>query len=173
MNPNYLTKDELSYELGIRGIVSCADTHNLRKLFRNNITRDLPLQYSYLTSGPIEGLYLCISTKVSELQNSVVQPGTNWSLLAPRVLTKIRHLKGRLQHLTDAGLCSTRSELSCAQELQLRLDQIEQRAAAMQRGDNTREVPSVHMGETLPGPSSTGSSLQTGDSYSMPNSGEV
>jgi hypothetical protein len=33
MNPNYLYKDELLYELAIRGIVSEADVPALRKLF--------------------------------------------------------------------------------------------------------------------------------------------
>jgi hypothetical protein len=43
MNPNFLFKDELLYELGIRGISSRADTSSLRKSFRAVISRDLPL----------------------------------------------------------------------------------------------------------------------------------
>ena len=100
MNPNHLTKDELLYELGIRGIDTVADTLQLRKLFRKLVTRDLPLQFSYLTSGATEELYLGISTKVSELQELVSKSEINWTSLAPRVLSKVRHLRGRLQHLT-------------------------------------------------------------------------
>jgi len=57
MNPKHLTKDELFYELCIRGIDTVADTLKLRKLFRKFVTRDLPLQFSYLTSGPNEWVF--------------------------------------------------------------------------------------------------------------------
>jgi len=77
MNPNHLTKAELLYELGIRGIDTLADTLQLRKLFRKLVTRELPLQFSYLTSGATEELYLCISTKVSELQELVSKSEIN------------------------------------------------------------------------------------------------
>ena len=50
MNPNFLLKDELLYELGIRGIHSDADTLGLRKLFRSIGARDLPLQFDYFNS---------------------------------------------------------------------------------------------------------------------------
>jgi hypothetical protein len=44
MNPNYLAKDELLYELSVRGIVSDGDTYALRKLFRSVVTRALPVE---------------------------------------------------------------------------------------------------------------------------------
>jgi len=37
-NPNYLLKDELLYELLVRGISSDSDVHTLRKLFRAVVT---------------------------------------------------------------------------------------------------------------------------------------
>jgi hypothetical protein len=68
MNPNYLFKDELLYELGIRGIESDADTSGLRKLFRSIASRELPLQFQYFTSRSVEELYSSVTTKISELQ---------------------------------------------------------------------------------------------------------
>jgi len=43
MNPNFLLKDEVLYELGIRGITSDADVHTLRKLFQSVAAEDLPV----------------------------------------------------------------------------------------------------------------------------------
>jgi len=147
MNPNHLTKDELLYELGIRGIDTVVDTLSLRRLFRKFLTRDLPLQFSYLTSGATEGLYLGISTKVLELQKLVGKSEINWISLAPTVLSKVRHLRGQLQHLTKAGLCSTNSENLCVQELQAQLNHIEQLVYSMSKGgDTTRQLPSIQMG---------------------------
>ena len=141
MNPNHLTKEELLYELGIRGIDTVVDTLQLRRLFRKLVTRDLPLQFSYLTSGMTEGLYLGISTKVSELQELVGKSEINWTSLAPRVLSKVQHLRGRLQHLTKAGLCSTKSENLCVKELQAQLNHIEQLAHSMSKeGDTTGQL---------------------------------
>jgi len=147
MNPNYLTKDELLYELGIRGIDSGADTHSLRKLFRSIANRDLPLNVSYLTSASIEALYLCVFNKVSELQDLVVRSGTNWSLVAPRVSTKLRHLRGRLRHLTEAGLGCSPGELLGVRELQSRLDLMEQHTAARRsEAEHIGQLPSDQMG---------------------------
>ena len=58
MNPNYLTKEELLYELGIRGIKDDSDTQYLRKLFRRIISRDLPLQWDFLASFRTRGAVL-------------------------------------------------------------------------------------------------------------------
>jgi len=174
MNPNHLTKDELLYELVIRGIDTVADTLLLRRLFRKSVTMDLPLQFSYLTSGATEGLYLGISTKVSELQKLVGKSEINWISLAPGVLSKVRHLRGRLQHLTKASLCFTSSENLCVQELQAQLSHIEQLAHSMSKeGDTTGQPPSIQMGETTTDTNVAGSSLQMGDSHSMPSTGDV
>jgi hypothetical protein len=48
MNPSYLQKDRLLYELGLRGITSVADIQTPRKLFRSVALRDLPVELSYL-----------------------------------------------------------------------------------------------------------------------------
>jgi hypothetical protein len=46
MNPNFMLKDELLYELGIRGISSDADVQTLRKLFRSVVSEDLTVDLS-------------------------------------------------------------------------------------------------------------------------------
>jgi hypothetical protein len=48
MNPNYLFKDELVYELGVRGIVSDAYTQHLRSLFRIVVREDHDPEVAYL-----------------------------------------------------------------------------------------------------------------------------
>jgi hypothetical protein len=57
MNPNYLLKDELKYELGVRGIKSKADTQQLRKLFRSLVVEDLDVEVSYLHERGFQDLY--------------------------------------------------------------------------------------------------------------------
>ena len=91
----------------------------------------------------------------------------NWISLAPRVLSKV-------QHLTKAGLCSTKSENLCVQELQAQLNHIELLAHSMSReGDTTGQLPSIQMGETMTDTNVAGSSSQMGDSHSMPSTRDV
>jgi hypothetical protein len=68
MNSNYLLKDELVYELAIRGIREEADFPKLRKLFRSAITRGLPVDIQYLREFESQELYERIAIKVRELQ---------------------------------------------------------------------------------------------------------
>jgi hypothetical protein len=42
MNPNYLSGEELLYELRLRGIIGEGDVQSFRKLFRSVVARDLP-----------------------------------------------------------------------------------------------------------------------------------
>ena len=50
MNPNFLLKDELLYELCSRGISSEADVQTLRRLFRSVVSEDLPVDLSKVSS---------------------------------------------------------------------------------------------------------------------------
>jgi len=158
----------------LRVIDTVADTLQLRKLFRKLVTRDLPLKFSYLASGATEELYLGISTKVSKLQELMSKSEFNWTSLAPRVLSNVWHLRGRLQHLTKAGLCSTISENLCVQELQAQLNHIEQLAHSMSKGgDTTGQFPSIQMGKTTTDTDVAGSSSQMGDLHYIPSTGDV
>ena len=89
MNPNFFFKDELLYELGIRGIHSDAHTLGLRKLLRTIASRELPLQFDYLNSRCVEERYSIVTIKISELQSFVTQTVRTLALAIPRVRTKL------------------------------------------------------------------------------------
>jgi hypothetical protein len=174
MNPNYLTKDELLYELGIRGIKEDSDTQHLRKLFRRIITRELPLQWDYLTSANTEELYSCVTTKIYELQEWLTHEGLPPTELALRVDTRVKHLRGRLRHLTEAGLCTTSSELSDSVALHKQLDTIELLAASLQSETDTQQPKSCLQGSKMERDSSSdGSSSTHGGSHTIQNIAEV
>ena len=44
INPNYLTRDELEYELMSRGVTTAGDVQTLRKIFRAIQSEDVPSQ---------------------------------------------------------------------------------------------------------------------------------
>jgi hypothetical protein len=67
MNPNYLYKDELTYELGVRGINSNADTHVLRRLFRSLVVEQAIVERSYLCGRGFDELYQVALKKILEL----------------------------------------------------------------------------------------------------------
>jgi hypothetical protein len=106
MNANYLLKDELSYELGVRGFRTEADTQVLRKRFRSCGTEDFVVDISYLCERGFRELYSKASEKIYALQDSVERQPRNVS----RWQTRVQHLKGRLTHLTYAELQLTEAE---------------------------------------------------------------
>ena len=149
MNPNYLTKEELLYELGIRGIKDDSDTQYLRKLFRRIICRNLPLQWDFLASFRTEELYSCVSTKIYELQEWLTREGLSRNEISLRAGTRVQLLRGRLRHLTQAGLCTTSSELSCSDALHKQLDSIEHLAISMLNESATQESNSGQLGSEM------------------------
>jgi hypothetical protein len=50
MNSNFLLKDELLYEIGIRAIISYEDVQTLRKLLRSVVPEDLPVNLNKVSS---------------------------------------------------------------------------------------------------------------------------
>ena len=73
MNPNFLHKDELAYELEVRGISSKGDTALLRKLFRAIDKTEVEIQQEYLKSVELADWFSVIESKVCELYRLVVQ----------------------------------------------------------------------------------------------------
>jgi hypothetical protein len=71
MNPNFLLKDELLCELGIRGISSDADVQTLRRLFRSVVSEELAVDVSKVGSLGVEELYASTVSKIVELQNQL------------------------------------------------------------------------------------------------------
>jgi hypothetical protein len=84
MNPNYLLKDEILYELAIRGIVSEADVPALRKLFRAVIAEGVRFQISYLQAVNVNELYSQIISKTNESQSLVAVATTEPSCVTQR-----------------------------------------------------------------------------------------
>jgi hypothetical protein len=65
MNPNYLFKDELGYELNVRDIKTEADTQVLRKAFRLCWREEFVVDNSYLCERGFQELYSEASKKIS------------------------------------------------------------------------------------------------------------
>src|SRR5215510_13879024 len=125
MNSNYLHKDELLYELGIRGIASEGDTQLLRRVFRSVATQDVNVQGDYLSSIPVDKWISEVNTKICELQNIVSHGRSLSSFLEPRVRTRLLQLRGRLRHLTVAGLSVSGEQAEEVKNLQEKLNDIE------------------------------------------------
>jgi hypothetical protein len=71
MNPYYLFKEELIYELGVRGIVSDADKQHLRSLFRAVVREDRDPEVSYLRDRGFQDLCQVALDKITEFQKLV------------------------------------------------------------------------------------------------------
>lgn len=103
MNPNHLSRDELLYELRLRGVNSEGDVASLRKLFRSVVTRGLPVDSCLLKEVDVEELYAVASGKILELQELVKRPEITLPSVIPRARTKLVHLQGRVEHLQATG----------------------------------------------------------------------
>ena len=134
MNPNFLLKDELLYELGIRGISSNADVQTLRRLFRSGVSEGLPVDLSKVSSLSIEELYASTVSKIVELQNQVTQ-SKSALFHTPRFRTRISHLRGRLVHLLNLDVLPVNITTSHYQELHDQLDRIEQSITNLEMAD--------------------------------------
>ena len=156
MNPNFLLKDELQYELKIRGINSEADVQTLRKLFRSVVAEGLPSDLCNLYSLSVEELFGSVASKIVELQGLVTQQKSDSSSLTSRFSTKIAHLRGRLIHLATLGLVSSDITTSHYQELHDQLDHIEHKITSMymaeyQEQERVEQDTGHDMGEGDPG----------------------
>lgn len=125
MNPNYLLKDELQYELLARGITSDCDVQTLRKLFRSLVAEKLQVELGNLRSQSVDDLYECVQHKVLELQDLITQHRSELVLLAPRFRTRLSHLRGRLRHLTELNPGASDKITAQYQYVRERLDSIE------------------------------------------------
>jgi hypothetical protein len=125
MNPNYLSKEEIVYELNLRGIKCEASAQELRKILRTNISRNLTWQFEGLFTEPIGEILDVLSAKLLELQEEVERARTTGAGVTSRIQTRILHLRGRLLHITAAGLCVTDHERENFQLLRTRLHNIE------------------------------------------------
>jgi hypothetical protein len=140
MNPNYLLKEEILYELAIRGIVSEADVPALHKLFRAVIGEGVRVQTSYLQAVSVDELYSLIISKTNELQSFVAVATTEPSPATQCFLTRLHHLQGRLQHIKDLGVLSKDVTTSHYSELQERLSSMERELELRHPSDGAPDV---------------------------------
>jgi hypothetical protein len=103
MNPNYLLRDELEYELHIRGIHTEGDVHFLRKIFRSVISEAVPIRPEIFGEFELRKLVVGISLKVSELEGLVIQPNPSQLHLCTRVKTRIKHLTDHLLRIISSS----------------------------------------------------------------------
>jgi hypothetical protein len=135
MNPNFLLKDELQYELCIHGISSDADIQTLRKLFRSVVSEGLPINLRNLCNLSAYKLYGRVASKIVELQYLVTQQKSTLSLLTSRFITRISHLRARLTHLKTLELVSSNITTSQNQELHDQLNHIERNIIGVYMAD--------------------------------------
>jgi hypothetical protein len=103
MNLNYLLRDELQYELCIRGVNSDADVSTLRKLLRSVIAENLSVDVQHLRDVGSEQFYSLVSEKVADLQAQSNQPGSSTQAFLIRMKTRVLHLRACLTHLVQLG----------------------------------------------------------------------
>ena len=135
----YLLKDELQYELFVRGINSDSDVQTLRKLFRSVVAESLPVDLRNLSTQCVEELYECVVNKTLELQALITQQKSDLTLLTPRFRTRLSHLRGRLLHLTELDPSALAITTSKYQQVRDRLDSIEINLPKMDVADSPRQ----------------------------------
>jgi len=85
MNPNYSSKEELIYELSLRGINTDGEFQCLRQLFRTVEVRYAVPEARRLRGWDVNELYNYAERKIQELQEAVSKSETPRSLSLSRV----------------------------------------------------------------------------------------
>ena len=151
MNPNYLLKDELLYELLVRRISSDSDVHTLRKLFHAVVTDKVTCDVRNLTTLSVEELFEAVDNKAVEMQNLIKQQEEELFQLSPHFRTHLEHLRGRLRHLTELDPSVSIIPRSRYQQVRERLDCLETSlpmmdgAARASPGKEEEEVETTNM----------------------------
>lgn len=101
MNPNYLLRDELQYELASRGLNSSGDVQFLRKILRVVLADGVPSLASYLAQSSFDDLYRCACSKLGELEALYNQLEKGALPPVSRMRTRIAHFWNRIRHLED------------------------------------------------------------------------
>jgi hypothetical protein len=117
MNPKYLLKDELIYQLAIRGINVEGDVHLLRKLFRSVLLEDVPVVPEILAGLDFGKLLNVIAPNVAELDVLVRNGGTGRGNVAARLRTRALHLRNRLLRITGKQQVISGSALAKTEDL--------------------------------------------------------
>jgi hypothetical protein len=100
MNPNHLLKDELEYELRVRGIAWAGDANFLRKQLCQAISSCCPaLPEKFLTGDVREDFGICVQ-KLRDLEHYCNDADQSCPLVAARIKSRCLHFLARFQSLT-------------------------------------------------------------------------
>jgi hypothetical protein len=99
MSPNYLLKDELEYELCVRGVPCFGDVISLRKRLPTAISDSLSSSpEKYLTVDVQDEFRIC-TRKLAGLEQYRLESDLAFSLVAARIKTRFQHPLARFHHL--------------------------------------------------------------------------
>jgi hypothetical protein len=119
MNPNYLLKQEIDYELRVRGINITGGVEFLQKLFRLVMTETVAIRLQNLGDFDPQEHLQYITSKTQELEVSPI---------GPRLRTRVRHFSGRLTQLLKWNMLPKTVSVSAIRDLITRLEALERRA---------------------------------------------
>jgi hypothetical protein len=127
MNPNYLRREEIEYELRVRGLNVTGDVNLLRKVSRSVVTEMVSVNLENLGGhfDPQEHIEY-ISSKVQELE-VLLEKSVELAAIGPRVRTHVRHCLGRLTTLLNWSILPEDLSVSAIKELIVRLEAVERR----------------------------------------------
>jgi hypothetical protein len=137
MNPNYLTKEELLYELGVRGISCTEDIDSLRRTFRAVYLRDVPIDLQSFDSACVEEWIALLSSRIYELQGFVEKLESQPVLSVSRIQTQVLHIGGRVKHLESSSLRVGQHDRGRLRKLHQTVDVIEQTVKMATQAEQT------------------------------------
>jgi hypothetical protein len=105
MNPNYLLRDELLYELAIRGINVEGDVHLLRKLMRSVWSEEVHIVPEMVAGLDVSEQLDLIGPKFAELEGLLRNTGPGQGSIAARLRTRGLHLENSLCLFYRQGTC--------------------------------------------------------------------
>jgi hypothetical protein len=123
-NPNYLLRDELLYELAIRGINVEGDVHLLRKLMRSVWSEEVHIVPETVAGLDVSEQLDLIGPKVAEFEGLLRNTGPGQGSIAARLRTRGLHLENRLCLIIDKEQAISSAELEVVRDLRKRVDQL-------------------------------------------------
>jgi hypothetical protein len=140
MNPNYLYKDELEYELGTRGVSSLGDVQLLHKIFRSIQAEEVPSNIQNLGKFDVGELFKSVQGKLAQLERLTGQDTNSRPLSRVRVYTRVTHFQGLDPEVTGEFKVSLES-------LDSRLDSVERLLSSVCEDEEGRRVHPEQTGD--------------------------
>jgi hypothetical protein len=124
MNPNYLLRDELLYELAIRGINIEGDVLLLRKLMGLVLSEDVHIVPEMVAGLDVSEQLDLIGPKVAEMEGLLCDTGPGHGSVTACLRTRGLHLEDRLHFITDKEQAISSAALEEVRDLRKRVDQL-------------------------------------------------